>query len=92
MAVPPRPTTLNCTGGSDPIGMLPNQRPLGAARQNHEGDPSRFQVLLVSNAPIGREQQVEGGFLSGDNSPLLSVGQFERSAVSPCIRCAMIRV
>jgi hypothetical protein len=48
--------------------MLPNQRPLGAAAQNHEGDAACSQVLLVANATMGREQLLEAGFLSSDIS------------------------
>jgi hypothetical protein len=29
------------------------------ARQNNEGDAAHLQVLLVSDAPVGREQQLE---------------------------------
>jgi hypothetical protein len=45
-------------GGSNAIGLLPNRRPPGACRQDHEGDASFFQVLLMTNPSIGREQQV----------------------------------
>jgi hypothetical protein len=39
--------------------MLANTGPLGATRQNDEGDAAHLQVLLVSDAPVGREQQPE---------------------------------
>ena len=34
--------------------MLPNERPLGATRQNDEGDAARSQILLVADAPVRR--------------------------------------
>ena len=52
-------------GGGDPIGMPPNERPLGATRQHDEGDTAGSQVLLVANATVGRQQQLEAGFLGG---------------------------
>ena len=45
--------------GSDAVGMLPDAGPLGAARQSDEGDAPRSQVLLVADAAVGREQQLE---------------------------------
>ena len=52
-------------GGGDPIDMPPNQRPLGAPRQHDQGDAASSQVLLVANATVGRQQQLEAGFLGG---------------------------
>ena len=50
---------------SDAIGMLPNERPPGATRQNDESDRGVLQVLLVADAPVGREQQLEACLLGG---------------------------
>lgn len=53
----------NQSRGSDSIGVMPNLRPLRGARQDKEGDAPRLEVLLVPDAPIGCEQQVEAGLL-----------------------------
>jgi hypothetical protein len=53
----------NC--GGDSVDVLPNTRPLGAAGENHEPNAARAQVLLVANAPVGREQHVKAGILCG---------------------------
>src|SRR5437868_2929446 len=45
--------------GSDAVGMPSNTGPLGAARQNDNGNASPSQVLLVADATVGREQQFE---------------------------------
>jgi hypothetical protein len=50
-------------GGGNAIDLLPNLRPFGAARQDHESDASFFQVLLMTNASIGCEQQLEARLL-----------------------------
>ncbi len=52
-------------GGSDAIGMLANEQPPGATLQNDEGDATYSQVLLVADAPVGREQQLEPCLLGG---------------------------
>lgn len=39
--------------------MLANTGPLGAARQNDKSDAAYLQVLLIADAPIGRDQQLE---------------------------------
>lgn len=43
--------------------MLANERPPGATRQNDEGDAACSHVLLVADAPVGREQQLEARVL-----------------------------
>ena len=49
----------------DSLAVLSNARPLGAARENDEGDTARAQVLLVPDAPVGREQNIEAGLFCG---------------------------
>jgi hypothetical protein len=39
--------------------MLPNERPPRGTCQDYEGDAAYLQVLLMADAPVGREQQVE---------------------------------
>jgi hypothetical protein len=39
--------------------MLPNERPPGGTCQADEGDAASLQVLLVPDASVGREQQLE---------------------------------
>ena len=50
-------------GSGNTIGMLPNERPLDATRQHHESDAACRQVLLVADATVCREQQIEPRFL-----------------------------
>ena len=45
--------------------MMSNERPLGATRQNDERDAPGSQVLLVANAAVGGEQQLEPSVLGG---------------------------
>jgi hypothetical protein len=44
--------------------MLPDAGPLGAARQNNEGDTAHAQVLLVADAAVSCEQLLEPRSLS----------------------------
>jgi hypothetical protein len=39
--------------------------PSCATGQNDQSDAASLQVLLISDAPVGREQQPEAGFLGG---------------------------
>jgi len=56
--------------------MLPDTGPLGAARQNDKGDAPLSQVLLVADATVGREQQLEPRLLGGaQERTMLSLSQ-----------------
>jgi hypothetical protein len=48
----------------DLFGVLSNERPLGAAG-NDEGNATCAQVLLVTDAPVGREKNIEAGLFCG---------------------------
>ena len=45
--------------------MQSDTRPLRGAGQDNEGDCSSGKVLLVADSSVGREQQVNRGFLCG---------------------------
>jgi len=60
----------------DSLGMLPDERPPAGTCQDNDGDAACLQVLLVADAPVGREQQLEPCRLGGvQERPLLSVSQ-----------------
>ena len=64
-----------------------------AAGQNDQCDTARFQVLLVPNAPVGCEQQVEVRLSAAfSSSPLLNVSQHLDCAVcTVCLGSARAR-
>jgi hypothetical protein len=47
----------DCSG--DAVCVLPNARPLRAPYQNGEGDGAHGQVLLVANAAVSGDQDLE---------------------------------
>src|SRR5712692_2640594 len=52
-------------GGGNAVRMLPNAGPPGAAGQNDQSDAPYSQVLLVADASIGRDQQLEPRIFRG---------------------------
>ena len=57
------------------LGVLPNERPPGGTCQDDEGDAASLQVLLVPDAPVGREQQLKLCRLGVQERAVLSVSQ-----------------
>jgi hypothetical protein len=43
--------------------MLANKRPLGGPRNHQQRDASSVQILLIADAPVGRQEQVEARLL-----------------------------
>ena len=75
-----------CNGSGDAIDMLLNKRPLGAARQDDQGDATDAEVLLMTDAPAAGEQQVEARPLSGVQQ-LAACSTCPGPWTAPCASC-----
>lgn len=75
--------------GDDAIGEPPNERPAGAACQNHESNAARLQVLLMPDPPVGCDQHLEAALFRdiqqrtvAERVPPSGLGRVNRGCVS----------
>ena len=73
-----------CNGSGDVIDMLLNERPLGAARQEDQGDATDAEVLLIADAPVGVSD--------GSSPPVQRRSQLAAAQPVPAPGCAVCTV